>query len=114
MDIKQTLTDQLAGASEALKERVVQIQFEKELEKRAAAVIAGLANLDTLNKNLKQLTDKPDVKNFDVNGTKVIEAYSEAAVKSIKQAKEAVDKQQLALADALERNDFKKLFESQN
>lgn len=114
MDIKQTLNDRLGNASDTLKEKVVQIQFEKELDKRANAVIQGLAKLETLNKDLKKLVEKPDVQTFDVDGKDVQKAFTKSAVDEIKRVREAVGKQEAALSDALERNNFDKLFNSQN
>jgi hypothetical protein len=109
--VKQLVTQRLAeNAGGVVREKVVTLMVEEEIEKRTVAVVAVVKKLDEATKALKKV-NVPDNEQFDVDGKVVSATYSKTKLDDIKKAKELLAKLTKALDLALEQNNFDKVFE---
>lgn len=108
--VKQLVTDRLGGVGPTVREKVVDLMVDQEIDRRVKAVSALVTKLDEINTNLKKI-DRADVETFNQDGTVATSSFTKARLEEIKKAKEQATKIEKALDQAFENNDFQKVFE---
>jgi formate-dependent phosphoribosylglycinamide formyltransferase (GAR transformylase) len=77
------------------------------IEKRAAQIVASMANRDNLQKIVNRA--KPDQVSISLDGTETISTYSAKAYKEITDAKARIEQIGKAIDAALSKNDYEPL-----
>lgn len=102
--VKTNMSD--SSTNKDIFKAVIEQLTRKEVEKRVAAITAGLDKRSDAAKALQRI--KPDSVTFDIQGVKH-EAYTKATQESLVKARELVDKFDRALEDALVKANYSNL-----
>jgi hypothetical protein len=109
MTIREEVAESLNTSNVVVKETIVTQLVKIEIDKRVTAVSSALTSLDSSNKELSKL-NKPDLQTFDSEGKVLSESFSKDRVETRKKLKEQIAKIDLAIKEALENNNFEKVF----
>lgn len=108
-NIIETVANAIKNGNETVQTNVINSLVNKELDRRADAIVKGLDSFNKLNLEIKKV--KPDVVAFDADGKQIGEGtYTKAAADKLKQSKEKAGKIERALNKALENGDYGDLF----
>lgn len=97
---RETLGAELAGISLSVESRVLDVYVEKEVAKRADAIVKGLDALNSLDRELLKIS-RPDNQLFTLNGGVASEGYTKARLELIGKAEKSRGKLVKALDKAL-------------
>lgn len=105
------IAETIAGSSEVVLNKVIKTLADKEIDKRATSLLAGLEAANAARSELRKL-DRPDVKpNLGRDGKPVGEGtYTEARIKEIKKVTEKLAKIERAIDKATDKSDYADLF----
>jgi Zn/Cd-binding protein ZinT len=103
--VKQIVEQNLKSGS--LLESVIETIAQEKIAGHAATLVAAVKKQDVLRRDVSKI--KPDLVSFDENGKKVSEFYSQANQKTLREAKEKLDKFEKAFQKALNSGDFNEL-----
>lgn len=110
MDIKNEIAERLVGSSEVVKEKVIDILFQKELDRRTDACLKVIEKLAELDKQYSK-ENKPDVVTYNEDGSIDKSSYSKDKVDALRKLREQRTNLDNALKKALVDNDFSKVLE---
>ena len=110
--IGEQVAEQLGNSGIQITERVITHLVEKEVSRRAEAIIKALSNLDALDKEGRKI--KPDLVGYDDAGKIISQSWSKQKIdeRNVNIAK--IAKLQAAIDKALDKNDFSDLFNMVN
>lgn len=111
LKLQEQIKEVLAGSSPKVRELVVSHLTVAEIERRKDAVLFVLTKLSEQQKNIRKLEDGGTVvwdRNGNVTGPPT---FTKDQLKTIKDAQEAHNRLQAALAAAFEKNEWPKLLE---
>lgn len=110
MEIKNEIAERLVGSSGVVKEKVIDILFQKELDRRTDACLKVIEKLAELDKQYKK-ENKPDIETYNEDGTVDKQTYSKEKAEALRRLREQRSNLDAALKKALEHNDFSKVLE---
>lgn len=110
--LQKEVSEKVELASKSVKDKVVEMLAEKEVQARTDATMSVLAKLNETNKELNKM--KPDNVLYDVDGKEVSATYTKAKLDERKKLIEKRDSLDKALTLALVKNDFSKVKELAN
>ena len=108
--VKEVVTERLGSVGPVVRDKVINILVETEVEKRTTAVVNVVRKLDEAVVALRKV-NKPDIETFNADGSVASAQFSKTRLDDIKKAKEVVEKLEAALENAFEKSDFTKVFE---
>lgn len=108
MDLNLKIAERLASSGETVKNLVIDLLVQKEVDLRVNQISAALVNLTKLETQLSR-TDRPDIKTYNKDGSVASELYSDARIKEINSAKKKIDSIRNAINTALEKGDYEPL-----
>lgn len=110
--LQKEVSEKVELASKSVKDKVVEMLAEKEVQARTDATMNVLAKLNEANKELNKL--KPDNVFYDIDGKEVSATFTKAKLEERKKLVEKRDSLDKALTLALVKNDFSKVKELAN
>lgn len=110
MDIKIQVAERLIGSSKSVKDKVLEVLTNKELERRTEACLKIIEKIEELDKQYKK-ESKPDIETYNEDGTVDKTSFSKEKVDSLRKLREQRVRFDDALKKALEQNDFSKALE---
>lgn len=110
MELKVLVAEKLASAGPSVKEKVLTNLFDKELDRRTAAVMKIVDKLDAFEKDLKK-KEKGDIETFDAKGKALPAVFSKQRNEELKKLRENITKHEKALELAFDKSDFSKVLE---
>lgn len=111
VQFREAVKDALSKSSAKVRELVVGVLYDAEIEKRKQAVLGVLTRLDEMSRNITKLKNQGTL-TFNINGEAVgTPAFTKEQVKGIKEAEEQFEKLQKALSAAFEKDEWPKLIE---
>ena len=110
IDVKNLVADRLVQLAPAVAEAVVETLAAKEHDRRIAAFLAVVEEIDKTTKELYKI--KPDNVQFNLDGSKASETYNKETLESKKKLEEKLAKLNKAIeATEAEPRDFSKVIE---
>jgi len=110
--LMKEVSEKVEMSSKSVKDKVVEMLAEKEVQARTDATMSVLSKLNETNKALNKV--KPDNVSYDQDGKEVSATYSKAKFDERKKLLETRDSLDKALTLALVKNDFSKVKELAN
>lgn len=108
--VKEVVTERLGSVGPVVRDKVIDILVDAEVEKRTTAVVNVVRKLDEAVVALRKI-NKPDNETFNEDGSVATTSFSKARLDDIKKTKEIVSKLEAALELAFDKSDFTKVFE---
>lgn len=108
--VKEAVTEQLGSIGPSVREKVVTLLVDAEVEKRTTAVVAVVRKLDEANAALRKV-NRADMETFNEDGSVATATFTKQRLDEIKKTKETIAKLEKALDEAFEKSDFQKVFE---
>jgi DNA-binding transcriptional regulator GbsR (MarR family) len=108
--VKESVTEQLGNIGPSVREKVVTLLVDAEVEKRTNAVVAVVRKLDEANAALKKI-NRADNETFNEDGSVATATFTKTRLDDIKKNKEIIAKLEKALDEAFEKSDFQKVFD---
>lgn len=107
-NINTAVADRLANIAPVVSEKVINHLVEKEVNRRADAVILALSTIDKLTSDLKKF--KPDIVSYNGDGTEASANWSKPKLDEKNKVESTIAKLNKAVEKALTENDFGDLF----
>ena len=108
--VKESVTEQLGAVGPSVREKVVTLLVDAEIEKRTNAVVAVVRKLDEANAALKKI-NRPDTETYNEDGSVASASFTKQRLDEVKKTKETIAKLEKALDEAFDKSDFQKVFE---
>jgi hypothetical protein len=108
--VKESVTEQLGSIGPNVREKVVTLLVDAEVEKRTNAVVSVVKKLDDAVLALRKVS-KPDVETFNADGTVASATFSKPRLDEMKKTQETIAKLEKALDEAFDKSDFQKVFD---
>lgn len=102
--IHEAVAEQVSKIAPVVKERVVNLLVEKEVNRRTELISQGLTRLSELDKENRKLS-KPDHVTYSGDGTKS-EVFSKDQFEQREKLHEKIDKLEKAIAKAIDNGDI--------
>ena len=108
--VKETVTERLGNVGPTVRESVVTLLVNAEVDRRTTAVVTVVKKLYEATAALKKI-NRADVETFNEDGTVASAAFSKPRLEDIKKSKETIAKLEKALEEAFDKSDFQKVFD---
>lgn len=102
--IREKIAEQLAELSPSVEAQVISTMTEREIDKRANAIVTVLDKASKLKNDLNKC--RPDQIMYDTEGKKVSEGFSKAKLDERNKILAVIKKHDDAINKALEKQDF--------
>lgn len=102
------VAENIANIAPKVEDQVVEVIVERELEKRATAIVKAMDILSKFEIDLKKI--KPDQTSFSETGEKISESYSKAKLEEKNKLTQKIDKNTKAINKALETGDYQDVY----
>lgn len=103
--LRAAVATRLSSISPAVESEVIDALVAREVTRRKDLIVKGLDQLDGVNREFYKI-NKPDIQNFNADGTVANSAYSKDRLEEIKKAAEKVEKLTKALDKAIAKGDL--------
>ena len=110
ISVNTKVAERILEIGPQVEDKVIGVLVGRELDRRSQALTKALDDLSTLEKNFAKI-DKPDVVSYNEKGKPAIENYSKSKLEEIKKAKEKIDRFTKAINKALEKGEFKDVYD---
>lgn len=102
------VAESIANITPKVEDQVVEVLVERELEKRATAIVKAMDTLSKFEGELKKI--RPDQTSFSETGEKISETYSKAKLEEKNKLQQKIDKNTKAINKALETGDYQDVY----
>lgn len=102
------VAESIANIAPKVEDQVVEVIVERELEKRATAIVKAMDTLSKFETDLRKI--KPDQTSFSETGEKVSETYSKAKLEEKNKLTQKIEKNTKAINKALETGDYQDVY----
>lgn len=103
--LRTAVATRLTAISPAVESEVIDTLVAREVARRKDMIVKGLDQLDSVTREFHKV-NKPDIQNFNADGTVATSAYSKERLEEIKKAQEKLDKLTKALDKAIAKGDI--------
>lgn len=107
--VRDKIADRFAKISQEVEVQVVDNMVEREIDKRADAIVKVVEKIEIEEKNLKKI-DKPDQVQFGRDGKPISETFSKNRLDEIEKSKKKIEKMAAAIDKALTKGDMQDVY----